>query len=355
MAKYAWKEIILLRFNEKYLKGGRTRMGIGIIIASHGKFAEGIHQSGSMIFGDQEKVQVVTFMPSEGPDDLYAHFNDAIAQFDADDEILVLADLWSGSPFNQASRVMGENPDRKMAIITGLNLPMLIQAYTERMMDADAGVDKVVANIIKEAKDGVKALPEELNPAEETAAAPAAQEVHQGAIPEGTVIGDGKLKINLARIDTRLLHGQVATNWTPASKADRIIVASDTVAKDELRKNLIKQAAPNGVKANVVPIKKLIEAAKDPRFGNTHALILFETPQEALEAIEGGVPIKALNVGSMAHSTGKTMVNNVLSMDKDDVATFEKLRDLGVTFDVRKVPNDSKKDLFELIKKANVQ
>lgn len=331
-------------------------MGIGIVIASHGKFAEGIHQSGSMIFGEQEKVQVVTFMPNEGPDDLYAHFNNAIAQFDADDEVLVLADLWSGSPFNQASRVMGENPDLKMAIITGLNLPMLIQAYTERMMDANAGVEQVAANIIKEAKDGVKALPEELNPAGEVASAPAAQAaVPQGAIPEGTVIGDGKLKINLARIDTRLLHGQVATGWTPASKADRIIVASDAVAQDELRKELIKQAAPNGVRANVVPIKKLIEVAKDPRFGNTHALILFETPQEALEAIEGGVPIKELNVGSMAHSTGKTMVNNVLSMDKDDVATFEKLRDLGVTFDVRKVPNDSKKDLFDLIQKANVQ
>ena len=38
-----------------------------------------------------------------------------------------------------------------------------------------------------------------------------------------------------------------------------------------------------------------------------------------------------------------------------DVACFEKLRDLGVEFDVRKVPNDSKKDLFDLIKKANVQ
>ena len=53
-------------------------MGIGIIIASHGKFAEGIHQSGSMIFGDQEKVQVVTFMPSEGPDDLYAHLHNSM-------------------------------------------------------------------------------------------------------------------------------------------------------------------------------------------------------------------------------------------------------------------------------------
>ncbi|MBF0805331.1 MULTISPECIES: PTS sugar transporter subunit IIB [unclassified Streptococcus] len=328
-------------------------MSIGIIIASHGEFAAGIHQSGSMIFGDQEKVQVVTFMPSEGPDDLYAKFNDAVAAFDAEDEVLVLADLWSGSPFNQASRVMGENPDRKFAIITGLNLPMLIQAYTERMMDASAGVEAVAANIIKEAKEGIKALPEELNPAEEATAAVEGPTI-QTAIPEGTVIGDGQLKINLARIDTRLLHGQVATGWTPDSKADRIIVASDSVSQDELRKELIKQAAPGNVKANVVPIQKLIDVSKDPRFGNTHALILFETPQDALRAIEGGVPIKTLNVGSMAHSTGKTMVNNVLSMDKEDVATFEKLRDLGVEFDVRKVPNDSKKDLFDLISKANI-
>ncbi|VGR68556.1 PTS system mannose-specific transporter subunit IIAB [Streptococcus pyogenes] len=294
-------------------------------------------------------------MPNEGPDDLYGHFNNAIQQFDADDEILVLADLWSGSPFNQASRVAGENPDRKMAIITGLNLPMLIQAYTERLMDAGAGVEQVAANIIKESKDGIKALPEDLNPVEETAATEKVVNALQGAIPAGTVIGDGKLKINLARVDTRLLHGQVATAWTPASKADRIIVASDEVAQDDLRKQLIKQAAPGGVKANVVPISKLIEASKDPRFGNTHALILFQTPQDALRAVEGGVEINELNVGSMAHSTGKTMVNNVLSMDKEDVATFEKLRDLGVTFDVRKVPNDSKKNLFELIQKANIK
>ncbi|KRP39769.1 PTS mannose transporter subunit IIAB, partial [Streptococcus agalactiae] len=261
----------------------------------------------------------------------------------------------------QASRVMGENPERKMAIITGLNLPMLIQAYTERMMDANAGVEQVAANIIKESKEGIKALPEELNPVVEAtpvAGVPAdvpAEVKQSGSIPEGTVIGDGKLKINLARIDTRLLHGQVATAWTPASKANRIIVASDEVSKDELRKQLIKQAAPGGVKANVVPISKLIEVAKDPRFGNTRALILFETVQDALRAVEGGVEIPELNVGSMAHSTGKTMVNNVLSMDKDDVAAFEKLRDLGVSFDVRKVPNDAKKNLFDLINKANVK
>ncbi|RZI48915.1 mannose/fructose/sorbose PTS transporter subunit IIB [Lactococcus kimchii] len=322
-------------------------MSIGIVIASHGEFAAGIKQSGSMIFGEQEKVQAVTFMPNEGPADLHAKIEEAIATFDAEDEVLVLADLWSGSPFNQASTVMGENPERKIAIITGLNLPMLIQAYTERMMDASAGVEKVVANIIKEAKGGIKALPEELQPAEETAvAAPAAV---QSAIPEGTVIGDGQIKINLARVDTRLLHGQVATAWTPDSKANRIIVVSDNVAKDDMRKTLIGQAAPNGISANTVPVKKMIEVAKDPRFGDTKALLLFETPQDALAAVEGGVPIKTLNIGSMAHSVGKTYVNKVLSMDKKDLETFEKLRDLGVEFDVRKVPSDSKEDLWKLI------
>ena len=65
-------------------------MGIGIIIASHGKFAEGIHQSGSMILVNKRKFKWL-LCQNEGPDDLYAHFKDAIAQFDADDEIL--ADL----------------------------------------------------------------------------------------------------------------------------------------------------------------------------------------------------------------------------------------------------------------------
>ena len=199
-------------------------MGIGIIIASHGKFAEGIHQSGSMIFGEQEKVQVVTFMPNEGPDDLYVHFKDAIAQFDADDEILVLADLWSGSPFNQASRIKEENPDRKMVIVTGLNLPMLIQAYTERMVAPDAGVEEIVANIYKETKEGVKVLPEGLIPEEDTKPADAKPSIPKGTIPEGTVLGDGKIKYVLARVDTRLLHGQVATGWTHSTHPDRIIV-----------------------------------------------------------------------------------------------------------------------------------
>lgn len=167
-----------------------------------------------------------------------------------------------------------------------------------------------------------------------------------------TVVGDGKIKFVLARIDSRLLHGQVATAWTKATQPNRIIVVSDAVAKDDLRKKLIEQAAPPGVKANVIPISKMIEVAKDPRFGNTKALLLFENPEDVLKVVEGGVEIPEVNVGSMAHSVGKVVVSKVLSMGQEDVDTFDELKAKGIKFDVRKVPNDSKANMDEILKKA---
>ena len=177
----------------------------------------------------------------------------------------------------------------------------------------------------------------------------------KGAIPEGTVLGDGKIKYVLARIDTRLLHGQVATAWTKAVSPTRIIVVSDAVSKDKLRKSMIEQAAPPGVKANVVPVAKMIEVAKDVRFGATKALLLFETPQDALRTIEGGVDIKELNLGSMAHAVGKVVCSRTVAMDRDDVETIEKLMAKGIKFDVRKVPADSPEHIEDLLKKAKAE
>jgi len=316
---------------------------VGIIIASHGEFAAGIKQSGSMIFGEQEKVESVVFMPSEGPDDLQRKLQEAIAKVDSE-EILFLVDLWGGSPFNQANKLFEEAPEHR-AIVAGLNLPMLIEAYASRFSMNTA--HEIAQAIAPTAIDGVKVRPEELQKKEEVAEAQTV--APKGAIPEGTVLGDGKIKFVLARIDTRLLHGQVATNWTKATNPNRIIVVSDSVSKDDLRKKLIEQAAPPGVRAHVIPLDKLVQVYNDPRFGDTKALLLFENPQDALAVIEKGVEIPELNIGSMAHSVGKVQINNVLSVDQADVDTYKKLRDLGVKFDVRKVSGDSPSDLFKLI------
>ena len=323
---------------------------VGIILASHGDFAKGILQSGEMIFGTQPNVKAVTLQPSEGPDDIRAKMEEAITTFENPEQVLFMVDLWGGTPFNQTSGLINGHEDT-WAVVTGLNLPMLIEAFASRMSMESA--QEIAAHVYGVAKEGVRLLPEALEPAQEKQAAEPV--TPQGAIPEGTVIGDGHIKYVLARIDSRLLHGQVATAWTKTVKPTRIIVVSDGVAKDELRKNLIEQAAPPGVKANVVPVDKMIQVAKDPRFGNTKAMLLFETPQDALRAIEGGVDVKELNIGSMAHSVGKIAVSKVLSLGKDDVKTFEKLKAKGIQFDVRKVPNDSKENMDDIKKKAKAE
>ncbi|WP_414839760.1 mannose/fructose/sorbose PTS transporter subunit IIA [Carnobacterium sp. TMP28] len=322
---------------------------VGIILASHGEFAEGILQSGAMIFGEQENVKAITLMPSEGPEDVKAKMQKAVASFDDQDEVLFLVDLWGGTPFNQANTLF-EDHKEKWAIVSGLNLPMVIEAYASRLSMTSA--HEIATHILETAKDGIRIRPEELEPAEAAGVKVAEDGLPKGHLPPNTVVGDGQIKYVLVRVDSRLLHGQVATAWTKSTQPNRIIVVSDIVSKDVLRKKLIEQAAPPGVKANVITINKMIEISKDPRFGTTKALILFENPTDVVRAVEGGVDFKEINVGSMAHSVGKVVVNNVLSMSKEDVEAFNQLKQKGVKFDVRKVPNDSGSNMEDILKKA---
>lgn len=197
---------------------------VGIILASHGEFATGVLQSASMIFGEQENVAAVTLMPSEGPEDVKRKMEEAISSFDNQDEVLFLVDLWGGTPFNQASSLLEGHKDN-WAIVAGMNLPMIIESYASRFSMESA--HDIAKHVLATAKEGVKVMPEELEPAVvETAAS---ETVNAGR--------PGKLEYVLARIDSRLLHGQVATAWTKTTGPTRIIVVSDAVAKDELRKN----------------------------------------------------------------------------------------------------------------------
>lgn len=319
---------------------------VGIVLASHGELAAGVRQTGSMVFGDQENVAVVSLKPSMGPDEFRANLEEAVGTLEDQEQVLFLVDLWGGTPFNQTSALVKGHDT--WAIVTGLNLPMLIEAYSARM-DAAKTAHQIAAHLTAEARKGVRVLPESLEP---KAPATKAAVAKAGAIAPGTVLGNGKIDIAAVRIDTRLLHGQVATAWTKQIAPNRIIVVSDGVAHDELRKTMIEQAAPPGVPANVVPISKMVEVAKDPRFGATKAFLLFETPQDLLRCIEGGVDIKNVNIGSMAHSVGKVVVTNAIAMGEDDVKTIEKLKELGVKFEARKVPSDASENIDEMLKKA---
>nr|WP_235840372.1 PTS sugar transporter subunit IIB [Corynebacterium yudongzhengii] len=72
--------------------------------------------------------------------------------------------------------------------------------------------------------------------------------------------------ILLTRIDNRLIHGQVATQWNSTIGANLILVANDAVAEDKMHQNLMKMAAPVGVATRFSPFRKrLTSSATHPR------------------------------------------------------------------------------------------
>lgn len=159
------------------------------------------------------------------------------------------------------------------------------------------------------------------------------------------------MEISLVRIDDRLIHGQVATVWTKVSGCNRIFVCSDEVANDNLRKTLLLQVAPPGVKAHVLEINKVIDVYKNPKYSSFKTMMLFTNPTDVLRVVEGGVDIKSVNIGGMCFKEGKKQLTSAVSVNEKDIEAFKKLHEKGIELEVRKLASDPKVDLMSLINK----
>lgn len=155
--------------------------------------------------------------------------------------------------------------------------------------------------------------------------------------------------IVLVRIDNRLIHGQVATSWAQHSGANLLLVPNDDVEKNPTRQNLMDLAAPKGVQTRYFSIQKTIDiihkAAPRQLIG-----IIAETPQDVLRLVEGGVPIKSINIGNMHMSEGKVQISKAVCVDENDIDTFKRLRDKGVHLEIQRVPTEGKENIWNLIK-----
>ncbi len=96
------------------------------------------------------------------------------------------------------------------------------------------------------------------------------------------------MNITLARIDDRLIHGQVTTVWSKVANAQRIIICNDEVYNDEVRRTLLRQAAPPGMKVNVVNIEKAVAVYHNPQYQDETVFYLFTRPQDALAMVRQG-------------------------------------------------------------------
>ena len=296
-----------------------------------------------MLLGEQENVGWIDFVPGENAETLIEKYTAQLEKLDTSKGVLFLVDTWGGSPFNAASRIVVDKEHYE--VVAGVNIPMLVETFMAR--DDNPSFDELVALAVETGREGVKAL--KAQPVEKPPLRRGGTESGSPAKPMGP---NDYMVIGLARIDDRLIHGQVATRWTKETNVQRIIVVSDEVAADTVRKTLLTQVAPPGVTAHVVDVAKMIRVYNNPKYAGERVMLLFTNPTDVERIVEGGVKITSVNIGGMAFRQGKTQVNNAISVDAKDIEAFNKLNARGIELEARKVSTDQKLKMMDLIGKV---
>lgn len=325
-------------------------MSIAIIIATHGVAAEQLLKTTEMLIGEQSDVAYIDFVPGENAETIMGKYQAKLANELAHcEQVLFLVDTWGGSPFNAANRV-ADGKDN-MDIVTGVNVPMLVETFMAR--DDNPSLAELVEVALETGRGGVRAL--KYQEKEETSA-PVAQPKPQAPAQPAKVEanGVGHLEIGLARIDDRLIHGQVATRWTKESRVSRIVVVNDDVAKDSVRSTMLKSVAPPGVTAHVVDVEKMIRVYNNPEYAGERMMLLFTNPTDVARLSDAGVAFKSINIGGMAYKEGKKQITSAVSVDEKDIEAFKSLDAKGIELDVRKVSNDARQYMMDLLKKNNL-
>lgn len=120
----------------------------GILFISHGKLAEGMVDTCKFVMGESiEQLDYCCLEQGESPESYGKRLSDAIQRIDSGEGVVVVADLFGGTPCIQTILKLTD----KIELIAGMNFPLALEILTTRMspdpIDIDCVIEKSRANI----------------------------------------------------------------------------------------------------------------------------------------------------------------------------------------------------------------
>ena len=131
---------------------------VGIVVVTHGNMAHGILESMQMITGEQAQVVPIVLEEDKSPEDLSELIQHAIKDVDDGNGVLIMVDLFGATPFNVSARLYLES-DHSIEVITGLNLPMLVETVITR---GENDLNTVFETAQNAGISGIKSIPDNL-------------------------------------------------------------------------------------------------------------------------------------------------------------------------------------------------
>ncbi len=152
--------------------------------------------------------------------------------------------------------------------------------------------------------------------------------------------------IALARVDNRLIHGQVVSTWIPHVRAQDVVVADDEAAGSPLMQMAMTMAVPPPVEVRIGAPGALdwAQLAASPR----RVLALFRDVGAVDAARRAGLRIAALNLGNVHFAEGRRPLLASVFLSEDELRTLDRIAGEGVDIEARAVPADTRIGLPEL-------
>ncbi len=146
------------------------------------------------------------------------------------------------------------------------------------------------------------------------------------------------MPIVLARVDDRLIHGQVTVGWSERLRPDRIVLASNAIAADPWQSRVYASSVPPSIAVSVLSLARAAAALRAPEAADERTIVLTATPTEMGDLAHLGAPLPSVNLGGMHFGAGKLEMLPFVFVDRQDLDALRRLLGAGLALSAQQVP-----------------
>ena len=155
-----------------------------------------------------------------------------------------------------------------------------------------------------------------------------------------------------ARVDERLIHGQVAMVWTNTVGATRLVVANDEAATDQMLIAALKISKPAGVRLSILSRRRAVERFSEGAYDDERVFLIFKTVGDAHWCIDHGLTLAALNIGNVPTRPGTRAIKASVALSPEEIGQIRDLLGRGVRVTAQMLPSESDRSIEEYLKET---
>ncbi|HAB96459.1 PTS sugar transporter subunit IIB [Enterococcus sp.] len=154
-------------------------------------------------------------------------------------------------------------------------------------------------------------------------------------------------KITFARVDSRLIHGQIVTKWAKSSGANCIYIVDDVVKNDEFSRDIyVSSGKRYGFSVKVYGLDEVLKVWEDTQFENDKVFIIFKNIETAIKSMNAGLPLPCLNLGGIPKRKGTDFFIKNVALSDDELTDLKKIAtEKSVPIYAQTVPDAAKKSI----------